>query len=208
VRSTYLRNKELDALDNVAFSVTTVYASLHTGNPGITGANEATGGSYARQSVSLGAAASGASSNDVAINFTGMPAVGAPGLTHVGLWDAVSAGNFLWAGPLGTRDVRAFTAADTGDLFTSFGHGLLTTDMVDLVTLFDSVLPTGVSALTNYYVVSPTATTTFQVSTTSGGSAVVLTANGAGMVRRIQPKLVNAGDTVNIAIAALALAQV
>lgn len=208
MRSTYLRNKELDTLDNVSFAVATAYASLHNGNPGITGANEVTGGSYARQLVSLGAAASGASANDGAINFTGMPAVTTPGVTHVGLWDAVSAGNFLWAGPLGTRDVRAFTATNAGDLFTAFGHALTTADMVDLVTLFDSVLPTGASALTNYFVVTPTAGSTFQISTTSGGSAVVLTADGAGMVRRIQPKVVNSGDTVNIAIAALALAQV
>lgn len=207
MRSSYLRNKELDTLDNVSFAVATAYASLHTGNPGITGANEATGGSYARQLVSLGAAASGASSNDVALNFTGMPAVGAPGLTHVGLWDAVSAGNFLWAGTLGTRDVRAFTALNAGDVFTSPGHAYTTADMADLVDLFDGAIPAGVTELTNYFVVTPSGNT-FQLALTSGGAAIVLTGDGSGMVRRIQPKLVNAGDTVNVAVAALALAQV
>jgi hypothetical protein len=208
VRSAYLNNAELNTLKNTSFAVATLYASLHNGNPGITGANEVAGGSYARQAVTLGTPSSSAVSNSAALNFTGMPAVTTPGLTHVGLWDASSAGNFLWAGTLGTRDVRAFTAVAATDILTAPGSAYsAATDMADLVTLFDSVLPVGVSALTNYFIVTVSGVTT-KLSLTSGGSAIDLTADGAGMIRRIQPKVVNSGDTVNIAIAALALAEI
>jgi hypothetical protein len=84
--------------------------SLHTADPGETGASEATGGSYARQSASFGAAASGAIANDAAISFTAMPAAT---ITHVGVWDASSAGNFLWGGAL-----AASKTTNSGDTFT------------------------------------------------------------------------------------------
>ncbi len=76
---------------------TTVYVSLHTADPGETGANEVTGGSYARQAVTFSAPASKATSNSAAIEFTNMPACT---VTHVGLWDAASGGNFWWGGAL------------------------------------------------------------------------------------------------------------
>lgn len=110
--SVYLGNKVLDSIFNAtAFSVTTVYVSLHTGDPGLTGANEASGGAgpYARQSSSWAAAAARSVSNDAAINYVGMPA---STITHVGLWDAVSGGNFLAGGALTTS--RTLAAGATG----------------------------------------------------------------------------------------------
>ena len=96
--SNYCELKLLDAVFNAtAFSVTTPYISLHTGDPGETGASEVTGGSYARQSGSFAAAAAGATSNDATISFATMPAAT---ITHVGVWDASTAGNFLWGGAL------------------------------------------------------------------------------------------------------------
>ena len=209
MQSTSLRNSLLNTLDNVSFAVATLYLSLHNGNPGITGANELTGGSYARQLVSLAAASGGSIANDVALNFTSLPAVpaGTP-LTHMGLWSASSAGTFYWAGPIGTQKIIVFTAADTGDLFTAPAHGLVngaSGDMVDLVDIYDSVLPTGVTEFTNYFVVGGGAGT-FQVSATQNGTAIVLTSDGAGMLRRIQPKSANAGDTLSVAISALTAA--
>jgi hypothetical protein len=75
----------------------TIYLSLHTADPGETGADECTGGSYARQSIAFGAASSGAVANTGAISFTGMPAAT---VTHVALWDASSTGNCYWSGAL------------------------------------------------------------------------------------------------------------
>ena len=96
--SNYAELKLLDAVFNAtAFSVTTPYISLHTADPGETGASEVTGGSYARQSGSFGAAAAGAVSNDAQISFASMPS---GTITHVGVWDASTSGNFLWGGAL------------------------------------------------------------------------------------------------------------
>ena len=89
----------------------TWYVSLHTGDPGITGASEAAGGSYARQlaNASFAAAASGAKATNANIDFAVMPAAT---ITHVGIWDAVSGGNFLEGGPL-----AASKTTNAGDTF-------------------------------------------------------------------------------------------
>lgn len=105
---------ELEILDatfrnSAVPAITTVYVSLHTGDPGETGASEATGGSYVRQSSSFDVAAAGATANTGAITFTSMPS---GTLTHVGCWDASSAGNFLWGGSL-----TASKTLNTGDTF-------------------------------------------------------------------------------------------
>lgn len=65
-------------------SLTFTHASLHTGDPGATGVNEVTGGSYARQTITMGAAAAGvrAASNQPTFNVP--PATT---ITHVGLWN-------------------------------------------------------------------------------------------------------------------------
>ncbi len=105
---------ELELLDQVltnaaAPAIATVYTSLHTADPGETGASEATGGSYARQSTAFNVAAAGLSDNSANIVFTSMPAAT---LTHVGLWDASSGGNFLWGGSL-----TASKTTNSGDTF-------------------------------------------------------------------------------------------
>ena len=97
--SNYLENALLNAVFNsTSFSVTgNPYVSLHTADPGETGASEVTGGSYARQQADFIAAASGALDNSAIIDFASMPAVTVVG---VGVWDALSGGNFLWGGTL------------------------------------------------------------------------------------------------------------
>lgn len=72
--------------------VATVYASLHTADPGLTGASESTGGSYARQATAFDAPSGGATANTAEENFTSMPA---STVTHFGVWDASTVGNFL-----------------------------------------------------------------------------------------------------------------
>ena len=105
--STYIGNKILDAILNATTltGITTPYISLHTGDPGLTGASEVTGGSYIRKSASFEAAASKASQTDAVLEFAGMPAAT---VTHIGIWDAESSGNFLWGGTnSGTQSVAA-----------------------------------------------------------------------------------------------------
>jgi hypothetical protein len=115
--SNYLELKILDkVLRDSNFTVTSVYVSLHTDDPGETGANEVTGGSYARQSCAFDPAGSGLADNTAAVTFTDMPA---ETITHIGLWDDPTAGNFLWGGaattPLTTNEGDTYQIG-AGDL--------------------------------------------------------------------------------------------
>ena len=101
----------------------TVYLSLHTADPGTTGANEVTGGSYARQAITFNAAASKQVASSAQISFTGMPAVGSPGVQYIGFWDAASAGNFIEGGALSAAKV-----VNAGDTF-QFPSGNVTSSV-------------------------------------------------------------------------------
>jgi hypothetical protein len=77
-----------------------------------------------------------------------------------------------------------FTGAGSTDTFTSNSHGLANGEVVRVeAELPADALPGGMSNSTTYYVVGA-ATNTFQLSTSSGGSPVDLTADGSGAVRR------------------------
>ncbi|MFI1485757.1 hypothetical protein [Streptomyces sp. NPDC020747] len=68
---------------------------------------EVTGGSYARQTLSVAAAASGATSNSADLVFAGMPAATVVG---VEVWDSAGSPVRLWYGPL--TDPRTVLAGD------------------------------------------------------------------------------------------------
>lgn len=68
------------------------HVSAHTADPGTTGASEVAGGTYARQPITLGAAAGGIKS------ATTQPAIPIPAgvtVTHLGYWNAATGGTFL-----------------------------------------------------------------------------------------------------------------
>lgn len=69
-----------------------------------------------------------------------------------------------------------FTADNSTDTITSAAHGLSDGDVIVFHTL-TGTLPSGLTAGTPYYV-RDSATDTFKVATTSGGSAVNITTNG------------------------------
>lgn len=99
--STFLKNKILDkVLRGIDFDVEPVYASLHTANPGLTGTSEVVGNYYARVQVPAAlwnASAAGATTTNATIQFIEMPEAA---VTYIGLWDALTGGNFLWGDPL------------------------------------------------------------------------------------------------------------
>lgn len=79
------------------------YVSLHTGDPGTTGANEVSGGSYARQAATFTQSGSNptVASNNGTIQYpTATAAWGT--VTHFGLWTAASGGNYLGGGAVTT----------------------------------------------------------------------------------------------------------
>jgi hypothetical protein len=100
--SDYLENAVLNWLrgTNMPTAPTTVYLSLHTGDPGETGAAEhgSTGG-YVRRAVTLTAPPSPIT-NSAAVEFPQATVNYTAAITHGGLWDALTIGNFLGGGAL------------------------------------------------------------------------------------------------------------
>jgi len=76
---------------------TTYYLSLHSADVGTTGANEFSGGGYARQAIVFGSASGGAIANNASIS---VPNAGSTAATFFGVWSAVSAGTYLGGGAL------------------------------------------------------------------------------------------------------------
>lgn len=99
--SDYLEDAVLDhAFRNTALtSPTTVYLALYTVAPtDAGGGTEVSGGGYARQSITFGAASGGAMSNTAAVSFTASGANFGDVLA-VGIFDALTVGNLLaWDG--------------------------------------------------------------------------------------------------------------
>lgn len=91
---------------------TTTYLALYTSDPtdADTG-TEVTGGSYARQAITMGAPSNGVSTNSAAIEFPQATADWGT-ITHVGIRDAVTSGNLLYHSALDTSKAIA-----NGDIF-------------------------------------------------------------------------------------------
>jgi hypothetical protein len=91
---------------------TTTFLALYTSDPtdADTG-TEVSGGSYARQSITMGAPSNGASTNSVAIEYPQCTADWGT-VAFVGIRDAVTGGNLLYHTALDTSKVIA-----NGDIF-------------------------------------------------------------------------------------------
>src|SRR4029077_6346465 len=92
---------------------TTAYVSLHTADPGDAGASEISGNAYARQGPVTFANAGAnptVASNSAIVTFP--VATGAWGtISHFGVWDAVTAGDFRGSGAVATP--KAVSNGDT-----------------------------------------------------------------------------------------------
>ncbi|MCG7203959.1 phage tail fiber protein [Streptomyces arenae] len=147
------------------------HISLHTAAPNSAGSNELTGGTYARKSVTWGTPSSGAASSSGQITHD-VPASST--VAAYGYWSASTSGNFLGWAPLNGTAHEVATADVTANTLTSPAHGLANGTRVLVFPLMAEALPGGLSAGTVYYVVS-SATNTFQLAATAGGSAIDIT---------------------------------
>lgn len=184
--------------DGTAFGYADTYVGLISAiangeTPSVT---EVTGGAYVRVSVNgtgaWDAPAGAGTQNTNEIAFPAATGAPWPEAVAVGIWDASTSGNLVMWDWLATARY-AFTGLNTGDVCNAPGAGLANNDRVVLQAVDDSALPTGLSADTIYYVVNVSGTT-FQLATTQGGSAIAITADGAGKVMRINPRTVQVGD--------------
>jgi len=125
--STYLRDAFLNAaLRGATLTGITPRVSLHTADPGLTGANEVTGDAYARQAATFGAPATGGTgrqvANSAAVTFASLDSATSRTVTHAGVWDAATLGNFLYR-----IDLAASKVVNAGDP-AEFAIGDLTVD--------------------------------------------------------------------------------
>lgn len=180
-------NAVLDEIFNAGsgtFPAADPYISLHSLDPGDTGANELTGGSYARQQVAFGAAASGTLSNTGAITWS----VPAGDVVAWGVWDAVTTGTCFQTGWFSTvRNLALVRDADlTADDVQSHEHGFVANDRIVWEQIEGLTLPNVLTAGTLYYVISTGLTTdAFRFSASLGGAAVNMTTSGVGIVRKV-----------------------
>lgn len=194
--SNYAENAILDAVfNNTSLAVAQAYAQLHTGEPGEAGtSNVAT--ETDREPASFGAAASGAVTSDADITWTSVAA--SETITHVSLWDSDTpgGGNCLWTGPLGPGTKNPVVAG-VDDIFLSYGHGFTDDMRIQLLAIEGATLPTGVDGTTLYFVITDEIDS-FQLSATSGGAAVNITAGGEAIAQRVVPAAVLIGQNFTI----------
>ena len=177
----------LDSMDSgLHLSLHTTYSS--------SGANEATGGSYARQPCGFDTAANGE------MSLTGTEVIDAPAGTYnyVGVFDALTAGNFKGMFPLGGGAANSpvhCVGRNTGDLIEADGHGFSNNDRV---AFFGAAVAAGLTEGTVYHVISANAND-FQVSLTQGGAAVAITADGINMIfQKVVPEVFGADGTLTV----------
>jgi hypothetical protein len=100
--SDWLENAALDwAFGGAAPTRPTArYVSLHTADPGDTGASELASAGYGRIVSTFAASALGATSNAGAVTWTNSSGSAWTAVTHFCVWDALTAGNCLGSGAL------------------------------------------------------------------------------------------------------------
>lgn len=148
--------------------LTVTAASLHNAFPGTTGVNEVSGGSYARQTVTLGAASGEV--RTASSNTWSVPAGSA--IRWVGYWNASV---FMGCAPNGGTP-KEFVADPSSDLIRLPSHGYSDTQKV---VFYGGTAPGGLVEGTVYFVRDATADS-FKVAATSGGTAIDITSAGTG----------------------------
>lgn len=177
---------EIYSASSGTFPTGEAYISLHSADPGLTGANELTGGSpaYARKQNTFPAFSGGTQDNDTAILFD----VPAGNVVGWGVWDSLTTGTCFQTGWFSTVSGLALvrTADATANDVQSVAHGLVADDRVIFEVTEGLSVPAGLTAGTIYYVIATGLTTdAFRVATSSGGAAVDITGTGSCIWRKV-----------------------
>ena len=167
--STYASNYQLDQWGTNHGT----YMSAHSAYSS-SGANELSGGSYARVAVTW-ASASGEVKSLASTPYTiNCPASST--VAFIGFWDASTSGNFQgMMANAGGASPYAFAAPSSTSILLAPGSAYTANQTVVVFPTGGATLPTGLTAGTIYYVKSPSSDS-FQLSATSGGSAITLSA--------------------------------
>jgi hypothetical protein len=129
----------------------------------------------ARQAVAWNAASGGIRDNNADLS---LPANPSETILAGAFWNASSAGVQQGYFALGST-LRGVGTAEVNNIITSHGHGLIAGDRLFMYGVAGEALPTGLVNNVVYWVISENLTLdTFEVSLTSGGATVDITAVG------------------------------
>jgi hypothetical protein len=98
--STFYSAAGEDAALSGGLATAGTWISLHSASPGTTGANEISGGAYARQQTTWGAPGGGS----MAGSQVTMPVPASTTITHFGIWSASSGGTYIGGDSLPTQE--------------------------------------------------------------------------------------------------------
>jgi hypothetical protein len=123
-------------------------------------------------------AAAGSGARAISAQAT-IPIASGQTIVAVGVWDALTVGNLQGYFQIGSTLRGASVVTASTDTFASIGHGLATDDRVFVTAVAGDALPAGLAIDTLYFVRATGLTAdAFTLSTTSGGAAVNITADG------------------------------
>ena len=190
--------------DNAASSpLTSLYMSLHTADPGAGGSqttSETAYTNYARQAVvrtSSGFTVSGQSVTlTSAVSF---PAGATTDTDVIAFWGvgtaSTSTSKLLYSGPIGTYQGMGTALAATDYLTLPGITGVANGDRIAVFAPPGESLPTGLTSGTSYFASSESGNQ-LKLSTTSGGSAVDVTADGEFIAYKVTPITMGGGIAV------------
>lgn len=139
-------------------------------------------------------------------NFTfPTPQADWPDIVGLGIWDAATAGNLIDYVPF-VGASRVFTATAVDDTFRSAGHPFTNGMRMRLFAIGAMPLPGNAGANTGFFVVNAT-TNTFQLSNTSGGTAIDVTTDGMGEAAQDLSTPVRAGIPINFGLSSITLGE-
>lgn len=199
------------AQNNATSPITAFGFALHTAWPGIGGSQTTSEASYtgynaaSRPTCNRASGAGGLTVSGRTIALAS--AVAFPASTssqNLFFWSmgtaTSGAGQILHAGGIGPNAPLPFTALTGAATVYAPAHGLSAGQTVAFFAGPTGTLPTGITEGTIYYVIATGITTDqFQVSATSGGSAISFTGSGGGFVQYIQGFAVVNGYTPSLA---------
>ena len=188
--------------DTATSPATTLTVSLHTAWPGEAGTmltSECAYTSYARQTVTRSSGGNFTVSGAEVSNTADIEFPAATGGSETAMFFGIGTGvsdNLLLSGVLVPSGGGSLPAAqcDAGtDVIKMYTHGLVADDRIVFFDQAGSTVPAGLTAGTVYFVLTPSDTDTFQVSLTSGGAAVNITADGSAKAYQVNPLAISSG---------------
>jgi hypothetical protein len=191
-------------LNATAGSVTSLSIALHTADPGIGGAQTASEASftgYSRQTVSRTSGNWPFTSPNIFENGVTITFGPNTGTSQTVSWASVGTGvsnRVIFRTPLALETPRPFVLDDTsGDVIRVPGHAYADDQEVIFVDVEGGTLPTGITEGTTYYVrASGKTADTFTISTSAGGGAHAISAQGSGYIARVSQKAIGTNDTL------------